>query len=229
MHTEDRLDLARQLVSALQGGRASEANALLAQLNDGHSTQILRQLMELTRDVHQAFGELVSDRKLMELTAHAMPDARGRLSYVIEKTEEAAHRTLEAVEEMMPLAERLTAGAGTIAALAEHRSAALWGALNGFVREVGDAGERLQSGLSEVLMAQEYQDLTGQVIKRTIEIVAQVEHKLIGLLTQERLNALGAAPPPAAGSGVQGPAIRPAANVMDAQTEVDDLLAELGV
>lgn len=167
MEQAERLALARQLVDALERGEQESADHCLQSLSDQRASSLLRQVAEVTREVHQAFGGVISDQRLYEISKHVMPDARERLSYVIEKSEEAAHRTLSAVEEMLPIAERLAAAAEG--------------------DEVRVAGERLKAGLTDVLMAQEYQDLTGQVIKKTIEIVEQVEHKLVSLIIAERL------------------------------------------
>jgi len=209
MDQAERLALARQLVDALERGAQDAADHCLQTLSDHRGSQLLRHVAEVTRDVHQAFGGVVSDQRLYEISKHAMPDARERLSYVVEKSEESAHRTLSAVEAMLPLAERLCAHADG---------------------EVSAAGTRLRAGLTDVLMAQEYQDLTGQVIKKTIDIVEQVEQKLVSLIIAERL-ATGhpvASAKPARGEAT-GPAIKPAEDVMSHQHDVDDLLAELGV
>jgi len=209
MDQAERLALARQLVDALEHDEQEAAEHCLQKLSDPRASQLLRQVAEVTRDVHQAFGGVVSDQRLYELSNHVMPDARERLSYVIEKSEESAHRTLAAVETMLPIAERLTAAVPA---------------------EIREAGEHLRAGLTAVLMAQEYQDLTGQVIKKTIDIVEQVEQKLVSLIIAERLGSNRSTAPdkPAPGEAT-GPAIKPAADVMSHQHDVDDLLAELGV
>ena len=222
MEAADRLEIARKYVVALERGDTAHADHCLQSLSDGRSAQLLRQVAEVTREVHQAFGGVISDQKLYELSKHAMPDARERLTYVIAKTEESAHRTLNAVEDMLPLAELLVTGAD---AAAQDPSR-----LSGFAAEVREAGERLRTGLTEVLMAQEYQDLTGQVIKKTIDIVEQIEQKLVSVLLSARtIPPAGEAPRAPARGEATGPAIRQAPDVMNHQHDVDDLLAELGV
>ena len=78
-------------------------------------------------------------------------------------------------------------------------------------------------------MAQEYQDLTGQVIKRTIEIVGELERGLVTLITHEWIDKASAQMPPIDPLAPQGPALRAQANVVSVQSDVDDLLASLGV
>ena len=220
MDRTERLALARELVDALERNDEGAAERLLQSLDDPRSTRLLKSVGELTREVHLAFGGVVSDARLYELSRHAMPDARERLAYVIEKSEEAAHRTLGAVETLLPLADRLLHGApGGSADLAD---------LARFVDDARVAGERLKHGLTEILMAQEYQDLTGQVIRKTIEIVSQVEQKLVSLLVAQR-DEPHAEAPGVSRTEAQGPAIRAEADVLSRQHDVDDLLAELGL
>ena len=220
MDRTERLALARELVDALERNDEGAAERLLQSLDDPRSTRLLKSVGELTREVHLAFGGVVSDARLYELSRHAMPDARERLAYVIEKSEEAAHRTLGAVETLLPLADRLLHGAPVGSADPMD--------LARFVDDARVAGERLKHGLTEILMAQEYQDLTGQVIRKTIEIVSQVEQKLVSLLVAQR-DEPHAEAPGVSRTEAQGPAIRAEADVLSRQHDVDDLLAELGL
>lgn len=220
MDRTERLALARELVDALERDDEVAAERLLQRLDDPRSTRLLKSVGELTREVHLAFGGVVSDSRLYELSRHAMPDARERLAYVIEKSEEAAHRTLGAVETLLPLADRLLHGA--------PGGSADPAGLARFVDDARVAGERLKHGLTEILMAQEYQDLTGQVIRKTIEIVSQVEQKLVSVLVAQR-DEPHAEAPGVSRTEAQGPAIRAEADVLSRQHDVDDLLAELGL
>ena len=98
--------------------------------------------------------------------------------------------------------------------------------MRAYIDEAVATGEVIRGGLTEVLMAQEFQDLTGQVIRRTIEIVGEVEKKLVGLITAEMPGTEHGRPAP---TGVQGPAIGNDPNAVHHQDDVDALLAELGV
>lgn len=231
MSSSSRLDTARELYRVLEAGDEAAAELLITELNEPKSRAILRQLAELTREVHHSFYGVASDPKLIEITKHAMPDARERLSYVIEKTEESAHRTLGAVEEMLAVTDQLIGNANELETSLTAGSGPDVGRLQEFVNASKAYGERVHSGLTEVLMAQEYQDLTGQVIKRTIEIVNELERGLVALITHEWVEKAGdhAQPGPIDPIAPQGPAVRAHANVVSQQTDVDDLLASLGV
>ncbi|MGE0336761.1 MAG: protein phosphatase CheZ [Gammaproteobacteria bacterium] len=229
MSSIPRLDVARELYRALEAGDEAAADLLIGELNEQKSRAILRQLAELTREVHSSFYGVASDPRLIEITKHAMPDARDRLHYVIEKTEESAHRTLGAVEEMIGVTDSMVTNAQALeSALAQGPVDAA--RLRDFVDASKAYGERVQRGLTEVLMAQEYQDLTGQVIKRTIDIVNELERGLVALITHEWVDkGADATTRPVDPIAAQGPAVRGQAGVVSQQTDVDDLLASLGV
>lgn len=228
MEFTHRLQLARDLVKALESGNEAHAEGLVAALNEAKSKALLRQLADLTRDFHSAVGGVVSDPQLLEFTRSGMPDARQRLAYVAEKTEESVHRTLSAVEDMLPIAERLVISADELDQHLMAKATPRIALLREYVSANRAYGERMRSGLTEVLMAQEFQDLTGQVIKRTIEIVSALEQRLVGVIAAEwqPTKASGAVDDPLT---PQGPAVRPQAHHVQHQTDVDELLASLGV
>ena len=205
MESAERLALARQLVAALEEGNVEGELACLQALQDVRTLPLLRHVAEITRDVHQSLLGLSDYPQLAEIAQVDMPDARQRLAYVMEKSEEAAHRTLSLVEDLTPVADALAAE--THPGIADH-------------------GARLRAGLTEILMAQEYQDLTGQVIRRTIEIVDRLESKLVALIASE---LPGMQTRQAAASDGQGPVMRGESNAVNRQDDVDALLAELGI
>jgi len=220
MDRNRRLACARELVDALERGDDGAAERMCQRLDDLRSTRLLKSVGELTREVHAAFGGVVSDARLYELSRHAMPDARERLNYVMEKSEEAAHRTLGAVEQLLPLADLLLRGVSDTARDPDT--------LLRYVDGARAAGGRIKHGLTDILLAQEYQDLTGQVIRKTIDIVSQVERKLVSLLVAER-DGQDAEVHRAPGSAAQGPAVREEGGVFTRQHDVDELLADLGL
>lgn len=221
--------MARELAQALEAGDETAAEALISELNEARSRAILRQLAELTREVHHSFHGVAADPRLLELTKHAMPDARERLSYVIEKTEESTHRTLGAVEDMLAITDRLVGNAQELHGMLGDDDSTRGGALREFVDASRAYGERMRSGLTEIMMAQEYQDLTGQVIKRTIDIVDELERGLVALITHEWVEKAEVVAEVVDGSRSHGPAVRAHHAQINAQTDVDDLLASLGV
>jgi len=232
---DESLALARRLVDAIETGDSSGAGDLLAALNDGRFEALFQEIGKLTREIHDTFGNLAADDRLAELAHEHMPDARERLNYVIEKTEEAADRTLTAAEAMQDVNDGLLARTsalrvelGGVDDLESLR--AMFGR---FLDEVDTSSATFRGSLTDVMMAQEYQDLTGQVIKRTINLVNQVEEKLVRLVSACGAVGQAAGSTQPASKEVNaaqshGPAVRDDERVVNRQADVDELLANLG-
>jgi chemotaxis protein CheZ len=225
----ESLALARRLVDAIEAGDANHADDLIKALHDGRFDALYQEIGKLTRDVHDTFANLAGDERLVSLAQRQMPDARERLRYVVDKTEEAADRTLTAVEQMIPMSDNMVQTAGVLRVAMRDGRDDLDAQMHAFLDVVESDGRKLRSSLSDVLMAQEYQDLTGQVIKRTIDLVGQVEEKLVELVSACGVVASGGSvAAPAAGATSFGPAVREDDNVVSRQADVDELLANLG-
>ena len=199
----------------------------------GGADEIITRIGKMTRSLHEGLHELGYD-KVLESAAASMPDARDRLSYVASMTEQAAQRALTAIEAAMPIQDKLGSGAAALAErwkgpLAQQPGGDEYQTLVAQTREfLGQVPERARATnahLTEIMMAQDFQDLTGQVIKKINEVVHQLEIQLLGLL-------LDNAPPSmrSESSGLlNGPVInRGAADVVTSQQQVDDLLGSLG-
>ena len=186
-----QLELARQLVLQLESGNREGADDVIRQLRLPYERELFDELGKLTRELHEALNSFRGDSRLIELTRDEIPDAKERLNYVVSMTEQATHRTLNALDESMPIAESLH---GRSLQLAEQ-----WGRfrsrelsvdefrdlareMDEFLAISGRETEHLKSLMSEILMAQDYQDLTGQIIRRVIRLVQEVEENLVGLI-----------------------------------------------
>lgn len=186
-------------------------------------------LGHIVRQLHDSLRELGYDRSLSDITSE-VTDAASRLEYIATLTEKAANKVLNAIDESMPVQDAMIRTATDIddrwEALFEgkmsvdefkvlaHDSSAL-------ARMVVKIGEEEKARLMEIMMAQDFQDITGQIIKKVIGITQKMERELAQLL-------LDNAPPKAREKVVDlmaGPSIPASAMV---QTDVDDLLADLG-
>jgi chemotaxis protein CheZ len=233
----DYLVKARELVSVLETGDMNKADDLLDAMSSMRQSRLFLELGKLTRTLHEALTSLQMDSRLARLTQQDMPEARDRLKYVVTKTEEATHRTLKAVEESIPVAKRLENSAQDHQQLwdkflrremdvQEFRNMAQ--TLSGFLGGVLTDTSTLSKNLTEVLMAQEFQDLTGQVIHRVINIVHELEQGLVEIIRVcgQRMQIVDSETP---GIAAEGPQIDPRrAGVVANQDEVDDLLSSLG-
>lgn len=203
---------------------------------DGDAAErLLAGIGNMTRTLHDSLRQLGYDRDL-EQAAHAIPDARDRLAYIATMTEQAAQRSLTATELAKPIQDRMSADAATLAGrwrllferkldVAEFRG--LCEATRSYLEGVPQSVSATNMQLMEIMMAQDFQDLTGQVIKKITDIIQQIEQQLVKLLIE---NTPAARRSKEANSLLNGPVINPAglANVVTSQQQVDDLLESLG-
>ncbi|BAN69598.1 protein phosphatase CheZ [endosymbiont of unidentified scaly snail isolate Monju] len=239
---DEKLELARLLVARLEEGREEEALNVIAQLAGFRDSLLFQEVGRLTCELHDAIKGFMMDARLAEIAESEMPDAAERLRHVISLTEEAANTTLNAVEQAMPLAETLRTDSRRLAEFWERFKArqmnvedfrAMSRELEVFLRDTQKNSEALHAKLSEVLMAQGYQDLTGQIIRKVIDLVSDVEGKLVELVRLSGAHGIKARPEKeTAGPDIEaaGPVV-PGVDKSDAvsgQDEVDDLLSSLG-
>lgn len=238
--TEQRLDYAKQFVDALENGDEQIADEILGHMANLRESSLFQEVGKLTRQLHEAIAGFSIDAKIADLTENEIPDAKERLNYVITMTQQSADTTLNAVEELLPLSKRMS-----------DQTTELGGKWNRFLRKEMDCDEfndvsqelvehfsssadnleTIQSQLNEVLMAQGFQDITGQIIKRVINMVQEVEHSMVELIRISGYRLSGTKDnEPLTSKGLEGPAV-PA--IIDEQTitnqdGVDDLLSSLG-
>jgi chemotaxis protein CheZ len=235
---------ARDLVRALEDEDRHGADAVLDELTGRREASLFQELGRLTRELHETLNGFRLDARIASLAEEDIPDAKERLNHVIDLTEKAANRTLSAVEESIPLCEGLEREAGRLAGewqrfTARHMTAqefrGLSRALNDFLAATGRDATRVHGHLSEVLMAQDFQDLTGQILHRVIALVQDLEQHLVGLVAVSGQRVMPEADIPGMESPrreVHGPALpsekEKGADVVHGQDEVDDLLSSLG-
>src|SRR5262245_39123847 len=166
----------------------SAAAALRAPLQ--REPDLLAQLADLTSHLRSALDRFRLDARLTALTEKEIPDARQRLMPVLELTEAAAHRTLDLVEKSAPPADRTAReAAGIAAAWKRFRSGTISVAeyvdltrrIDHFLESARADSESVRANLNEVLLAQDYQDLTGQIIRGVMNLVSEVEVVLVAL------------------------------------------------
>jgi chemotaxis protein CheZ len=209
------------------------------------SDRILARVGQVTRTLRDSMRELGLD-KHVEKAAEAVPDARDRLKYVATMTEQAAERVLSAIEVAKPIQEGLQQQAAELdarwaqwyaAPLERPEVRALMSDTRAFLGGMPEATTATNQQLLEIMLAQDFQDLTGQVIKKIMDVVYLIEQQLLGVLIEniaperrEQFAANAAALAVPAETLMNGPQINPEgkSDVMQDQGEVDDLLASLG-
>ena len=240
------LEEAKQLVVYLEAGDNASASALLEAASMKESIELFAEVGKLTRQLHDALNNFQIDDRIKNLANADIPDAQTRLTYVIEETEKAANTTMDAVEASMPIAESLSSRIENVMPewkklmnrqleLGEFK--ALCADLDELLEEGASQSAKLTSLLTEVLMAQGYQDLTGQVIRRVIDLVKEVEESLVNMLTMfgepesaEQAKASSKPVDNIDGVVAEGPIMdaEQRDDVVSGQDDVDDLLSSLG-
>jgi chemotaxis protein CheZ len=246
MNNVARLQTAREMVSHLEAGDEARADELFDAMARSREHSLFMEVGRLTRELHDALKNFSVDGRITGLATTEIPDAKQRLNYVMQKTEEAANRTLGAVEKLLPLSEQIGETAEQCSAdlarftrreMSVEEFKALCERLAQFLDRVKSDSGTMRNTLSEVLMAQDFQDLTGQVIRRVISLVTEVEDNLVRLVRFAGAN-VGAMRPeepteaPAQVSPIrpEGPQVRGTTDSprVNGQDEVDDLLSSLG-
>lgn len=202
---------------------------------------LLGQLQDLTCNLRNALERFRLDSRLAALAEKEIPDARQRLNHVLKLTDSAAHRTLDLVERSCPPAERTAHEAAALAApWARFREGTitvadyceLIGRMDIFLTDARTDSEAVRANLAEVLLAQDYQDLTGQIIRGVMKLVAEVEVVLVDLTRlagSEDTDAPAATDDTNRGAGPVVPGVDHGATVVNGQADIDALLSDLGM
>lgn len=190
---------------------------------------------QLTRKLHDTLRELGLDKSL-EKAASEIPDARDRLSYVATMTEQAAERTLNALDVAKPLQDGISEEARNLSAqwdklfanqLSVEEFKNLVGNTRAHLNTTVDHSSQISNQLLEIMMAQDFQDLTGQVIKKILTMSKDMEQHLLDFLLMFSPQGGGKHEDT---SLLNGPVINAdgRSDVVTNQEQVDDLLESLG-
>lgn len=243
------------LMMSLEGDDMASAIELIRQINISRDETLYLEVGRLTRGLHNAIRDFHLDIGLhanaqVEHELSEMADARSRLGYVIRMTEDAANQTMDKVDEAAPMVQAMVEQSRSLHDdwqnfLAAQDSipaahAELFARVDAHLQQVSHDGQGIHSRLTDILMAQGYQDLSGQVIKRVIELVSDVEQSLVRLVKlASTVEAVAGIKSPVRQATVndeqqrikaEGPQVNPAAakDVVSGQDDVDELLSSLG-
>ena len=208
--------------------KMDDMDTLAPQTAAGASPEVFQQLGQITRQLHDTLNQLGVMPRLQD-AANGLPDARSRLTYIAKKTGEAANKVLNSVDQAK--AEHLSISAETRrivqAILKDPVKAVATGAVLNFATDVEAATARIDAHLTDIMMAQDFHDLTGQVVAKVVSLASDLEDSLVKLLVQAAPLEQGQR---VENSFLNGPVVNPEgrADVVADQGEVDDLLASLG-
>ena len=234
-------NLVLNLSAALEAGDetafSAHLNAIMRDRDDG----LWSQLRKLTTDLGSALERFQLDSRLVDLAEKEVPDAKHRRDYVLKMTDEAAHKTMDLVEQSGPLAGRISSDAEKLSTMWQqfrNRQISpedfrnLLDQMEVFLNDVRSTSEQLRRNLAEVLMTQGYQDLSGQIIRGVIKLVDEVELTL-GHLVHLATSHTGKEAPgdkfrESRGHGPAVPGVDHG-NVVNGQQDIDALLSGLGI
>ncbi|WP_415657300.1 protein phosphatase CheZ [Roseateles sp.] len=192
------------------------------------SPEVFQQLGTITRTLHDTMQRLGVMPKL-QVATDGLPDARSRLNYIATKTAAAAEKVLNSVDQAKIEHAGISKAANDMAAaiVADPVRAVASGAVLNFVKDVENRTASIDAHLTDIMLAQDFHDLTGQVVAKVVTLANDLEDSLVKLLVQ--------VVPPEQREKVdpnilQGPVVNPEGrtDVVSNQGEVDDLLASLG-
>jgi len=236
------LEQAKSLVEFLETDQQEEADALIAEIQNPMNSELFAEIGKLTRQLHDSLSNFNLDSRLNDLATAEIPDAKERLNYVITRTEEAANKTMDAVESIFPVVDKIADQVRAVNPawaklmnneidLKDFKSLCV--DIDSLLITTGKETATIHSLMTDVLMAQDFQDLTGQVIRKVIDLVREVEDSLINMLTAFGISAdkvNGSSAPKVGENLVEGPIVNTEDrdDVVEDQDDVDDLLSSLG-
>jgi chemotaxis protein CheZ len=243
---------AQALVERLEQGKFGEAVQLIHELNQTRDRGLYQEIGKLTRELHSAIVDFQIDPNMPQAAeVSQITDATERLSYVVRLTDAAANRTMDLVEESTPVLGSLADDAASLrqdwqrfqrreTSPDEFRE--LVKRVDGFLTRSETDARQVSGHLNDILLAQDFQDLTGQVIKRVTQMVTEVESNLLKLVLmasqvdrfagiqhdhQQLRDEKDKEKHPTRGEGPQIHADK-REDVVSGQDDVDDLLSSLG-
>ena len=228
------------LVGALDANDDVAFRGAFERLRERVNVELNPELKRLTASAQSALRRFREHARIDALAAHEVPDARKRLAHVVKLTDEAAHHTLDLVEKAGPLIDLWSVGAAQLLeewnlhGSREAAAASQWPErAHEFLERALPDAERVRAHLSEMLLAQGYQDLTGQIIRGVISLVGELEAvlgQLVSLANGEDTRRMPVLRLPMAdatrGVGPQVPGVA-GGDVLGGQDDIDALLASV--
>lgn len=177
------------LAGALDANDEVAFRGAFERLREQLNAELNPELKRLTASAQSALRRFREQARIDELAVQDVPDARKRLAQVVKITEDAAHRTLDLIERSSPLVDRWSHEAGQLLeewntyASRDLAALSLWPErVQEFLECATRDSEHVRRCLSNMLLAQGYQDLTGQIIGHVAELVSELETVLMQLV-----------------------------------------------
>ena len=229
----------KSLSEAVDQKDSDEVNRLVGELTTLRESSLFQELGKLTREIHDSINSFSNDERVAEIAQNEIPDATERLNFIVEKTNDAAHRTMTGAEDTISVVGDFSDHAKMIKnrwdqfrnrELSKDEFLTLSEDIDQFMVSIPEETKKINDSMTAIMLAQDYQDLTGQMIKQVITMVKEIEEKLVRLVAISGAKLKDSDDQPKDGTMAHGPQL-PTANkdeVATNQDDVDDLLASLG-
>ena len=243
-------DCAKLLIDKLQSDNYHEASELIGTMIQTRDRHLFNSVGQLTRGLHNAIINFHVDADIDQeppnIENSDIQDASDRLNYVMELTQQAADKTMDMVEASAPIAMNLGQEATSLHAdwlrlrrreMSREEFSKLYERMDDFLGQMCEGTNQLNQNMQAIVLEQGFQDLTGQVLKRVIDLVRDVEKDLVGLVRVagqvEELTGIVASDVKEVAekkAEPEGPQVHAdkRIDVVHGQDEVDDLLSSLG-
>lgn len=243
---EDKLKVqATQLKELVDSGDMSGALSIISKLNQTCDKTLYQEVGRLTRSLHESIRNFHIDAaNTNQSEQSSIEDASDRLAYVVDMTNKAANKTLDLVEATMPFSSGISIEAKQLKEdwtrlqrkeMKPEEFRTLTATMGNFLSKLCDDSEKVHSNLSEILLAQDFQDLTGQVINRVMGLVKDVEVSLVDLVrmagkVDKLTGTVHEIEKHDTGIEGEGPQLHAEVreDLVSGQDDVDDLLSSLG-
>jgi chemotaxis protein CheZ len=219
---------------ALEGNDVAGFGVALAGFDGARNSEVTLRVRLVASGLQSALDRFRVDSKLIDLAQHQVPDARHRLAHVLRLTDDAAHRTMDLVEQCCPLADRLAHEAERLIGMqaTDESSPPLQLQITEFLKRTGTSMAAVRANLAEVLLTQGYQDLSGQIIRGVMTLVDELEQALGDLVRIVGADQDDCERPSGAHSTRGHGPVVPGINygvAVGGQQDVDALLSDLGM
>ena len=205
---------------------------------DSTPHDVFQRIGIITRRLHDALRELGYDKKL-ENAVDSLPDARTRLAYIAKLTGESANKVLNTVEFARATQDEMSQGAvalnarwtgKTVHSLADPEAETLITDTREFLGSLSTSTDVTNGHLTEIMLAQDFHDLTGQVIRKVVDLAQTLEEQLLALLVETTPPGQRAKWLTTDSGFLNGPAVQTEgrSDIVTSQSQVDDMLESLG-
>ncbi len=184
-------DKAKELMGRLEKNDLAGAVGLIQELQKVRDENLYQEIGQLTRALHESIKKFKLDSGVKGAGSD-IDEANDGLAYVVEMTAKAANKTMDKVEDSLPLSQDISAGSSEIdqewqrflnKELNPSEFRELCKKITVFLKSTGTNTKKLNQNLNDILLAQDFQDLTGQVIQKVTTMVTDVEARLVNLVS----------------------------------------------